>query len=142
MSTLVVTFAFPSDAQSFVSTRGTRVTMAWDGANGNPVGSLSSTRSVKGASSAASKWARTLTYEAMGVPVNSTITCITAGSLQSKCTAFTSAGSGNLSGTATLVDGATTATLSAARSITATDSSFVTTTGTDLTGLSKPSSNS
>src|SRR5690242_3005943 len=125
MSTLVVTFAFASDAQSFTSNPGSSVTMAWDGATGNPVGSLSSSRAVKGNSGANNSWTRTLSFETMGVPSGSTITDITSASMQSRCTAFTSAGSGNTSGAVTLApSGFSTITLSAQRSITATDGAF------------------
>ncbi len=140
MSTLNVTFAFLSDAQGFSSSAGAASTLTWDGTTGNPAGSL---RSVLAGSNKNNNnsWTRTLTYETMGVPAGSTITGITSASLDSRCTAFTS-GTGCTSGAATLVDGVTTVTLSAQRSFSATDGAFVTTAGTDLTGLTKASSNS
>jgi hypothetical protein len=76
------------------------------------------------------------------VTAGQTITGVTAGSIKSKCTVFTSAGAGNTAGAATLVDGGTTITLSSQRSITATDAAFVTTNGVDSTGLNLSSSNS
>lgn len=140
MPTLNVTFAFASDAQSFTATAGTNSTLTYDGATGNPAGALKSVVSGSNRNDNNS-WARTLTYEAMGVPTGATITGITSASLQSKCTAFAS-GTGCTSGAVTLVDGVTTVTLSAQRSFTATDANWVTTNGTNATGLSKASSNS
>ncbi len=114
MATLNVTFAFLADVQSFNQLTGLNSTLSWDNTVGNPVGSLKSI--IAG-------------------------TAITAGSLDSRCTAFAS-GTGCTSGMATLADGAITATLSNQRAFSATDASFVTTTGTNLTGLALPSSNS
>lgn len=141
MPSLTVTFAFPTDAQSFTATPGANSTLSYDGAVGNPAGALKSRITGKNLSNA-NKWARTLTYEAMGVPAGSTILSIKTGSMQSKCTEFTT-GASSTSGAATLVDGVTTVTLSSARTgIAATDAGWVTTNGVDATGLSKASSNS
>lgn len=134
--TLVVTFDFAADAQSFVATPGAFVTQAWAS------GSLSNDRPRKAATGASSTWARTTTWTGLGVPSGATITGVTSASMQSKCTVFTSAGTPNTSGAVTLVDGATTITLSAQRSITGTDGAFVTTNGTDATGLSLAAANS
>ena len=78
MATVAVTFAFLSDAQSFTSNPGTSCTLAWTGSDGNPVGSLSSSRAVKGNSGADSSWTRSLTWETLGVPVGSTVTGVTS----------------------------------------------------------------
>ncbi len=140
MSTLVVTFAFASDAQSFSGTAGAASVLSYDGAVGNPAGALKSRITGKNKSNA-NNWARTLTYEAMGIPANSVITGITAASMQSKCTEYAT-GASSTHGSVTLVDGATTVTLSSTRNFTTTDANFVTTNGVDSTGLSKPSNNS
>src|SRR5215472_2456234 len=114
MTTLVVTLGFAGNAQGFTANPGSgSSTLAWDGANGNPVGCLSSTRSVKGATGDNNSWTLATTWQGLGVPAGATITGVTSASMQSRCTTFTSAGAGNTSGAVTLVDGGTTITLSA-----------------------------
>jgi len=142
VTTLAVTFPFTSNAQSFTANPAANATLSWIGTDGNPSGSLQSAVTGKNHSNQNSSWTLTTTFTALGVPSGSTITAITAASLDSKCTAFTTGGSQHTSGTATLVDGATTITLSAARSFTAVDASWVTTSGTDATGLSLNASDS
>lgn len=136
MATVTVTFTFDTTAQGFAQNPGTSVSMDGTG------GSLVSSRAVKGNTGADSSWTRTLTYITMGVPAGAIVRSITSASMDSRCTAFTSAGAGNTSGAVTLQDGASIATLSAQRSITATDGAPVTTAGVDLTGLSNAASNS
>jgi hypothetical protein len=140
MSTLTVTFDFATTVQSFTATAGAASTMSYDSGTGNPAGALKTEITGKNKSNT-DKWARTLTYQDMGVPANSTITGITSASMDSKCTLYTT-GASSIAGNVTLVDGATTVTLAATRTFTATDGSFVTTSGTNSTGLSKASSNS
>ncbi len=140
MATLTVSLSFLSSAQGFTGFSGFASALSWDGTTGNPLGSLKTITSGSAASDN-THWGIVTTYESLGVPTNSLITGITAGSLDSRCTAFAS-GTGCTSGACTLVDGAITATLSAQRSFGATDASFVHTTGTDLTGINTPSSNS
>ena len=135
-ATLVVTFDFASDAQSFVATPASNVTLSWVS------GTLQSDLSTKNAASRASRWDRTLTYQDMGVPAGSTITSITSASMQSQCTFYTSPGATHQSGAATLTDGATVVTLSSARNFTATDASMVTTAGVNSGVMSSPASNS
>ncbi len=133
---VVVTFDFAANAQSFVSTPATSVTMSWVS------GTLESDVAVKNLASRASRWDRTLTYQAMGVPAGATVTGITSAAMQSQCTFYTSPGATHQSGAATLTDGATVVTLSAARNFTATDAAMVTTGGTNSGVMSSPSSNS
>lgn len=136
--TLVVTFAFASDAQGFTFSNGgdSFATGSWTG------GVLQSVRTHKGANGSNNTWTLATTWTGLGVPSGATITGVTSASMQSQCTTFTSAGSGNTSGATTLVDGATTVTLSTQRTFTATDGSPVTTNGTDATGLSLAAANS
>lgn len=136
MATLNVSFTFTTDSQGFSANAGSSVTMT------SNTGSLVSSRAVKGNSGADSSWTLATTWVGLGVPAGSTIRSVTAASMQSRCTAFTSAGAGNTSGAATLVDGGTTVTLSSQRSITGTDASPVTTNGVDSTGLALPSAHS
>jgi hypothetical protein len=137
--TLVVTFDFASDAQSFVATPATNVAMSWQSAGG---GFLLSDLNTKNASNRQSRWDRTMTYIAMGVPAGATITGITSASMQSQCSIYTNPGATHQSGAATLTDGATVVTLSSARSFTAVDASPVTTNGVNNTSMSSPASNS
>lgn len=140
MATLVVTFDFLNDAQSFTGTAGANSTLAWTGSFGNPAGDLQSQITGKNHTNS-NHWDRTLTFETMGVPPKSVITGITSASMQSRCTTFTT-GASSTSGTAVLVDGTTTVTLSSARTFSATDASFVTTNGVDSTGLTLQSADS
>jgi len=135
-ATLVVTFDFASDAQSFVATPGTSVTASWVS------GTLQSDLAVKNSAARITQWNRTLTYIDMGIPPGATITGISSASAQSQCTFYTSPGSTHQANASTLVDGATTVTLSAVRSFTATDAAMVTSTGTNVSGMSSPASNS
>jgi len=142
MATVVVTFQFVSDAQGFTTTDGTHA--SWDSANGNPLGSLKQTLSGKNATDTSQKWTRTMTYVQMGVPTGATVTSITSASMQNRLFTNTTGGNSTI-GTAQLVDGGTTVTLAAARSITsatAVDSGWNTQTGTNQTGMTSPSSNS
>jgi hypothetical protein len=139
MATLNVTFAFASDAQGFTANAGAQSTLTWNGTQGNPVGSLQASASGSNVSNSNS-WTLATTFEALGVPAGSTITGITGASMQSMCTAY--GGAQSTAGNVTLSDGATVATLAAARSFTATDASWQTSSGTDLTGLSLASADS
>ena len=141
-ATISVRFPFTSDSQLFAANPGTGVNSVWQGSGGNPSGCLSSSLSNL-LTTSTSTWTRTLTYEDMGVPAGATVTSISGGTLDSKCTAYFLPGLGqNSSGSATLVDGATNVTLSAVRNFSAVDSSYVTTSGTGVFGLYKNSSNS
>lgn len=135
-ATLVVTFDFASDAQSFVATPAANVTLSWVS------GTLQSDLSARNKANQASRWDRTLTYQDMGVPAGSTITSITSASMQSQCTFYTAPGATHQSGAATLTDGATVVTLSSARNFTATDASPVTTAGVNSGVMSSPAANS
>jgi len=134
--TLVVTFAFASDAQSFVATPGVSVTASWVS------GTLQSDLSVKNSSARATRWDRTMTYQAMGVPPGATITGISSASMQSQCTFYTAPGTTHQTGNVTLTDGATVVTLATARSFTATDAAMVTTNGIASGVMASPASNS
>lgn len=140
VSTVTVTFDFALNAQSFTSTPGANTTMAWDNANGNPSGSLSSTITGRNLSNA-NKWTRTLTYEALGVPPGATVIGIGSASMQSRCTTYTT-GATSTAGSVTLLDGGTTVTLAVSRNFSATDASWVTSNGTTVNGLSSASTTS
>ena len=136
MATVTKTFTFTTTSEGFSSNPGTSVTMT------SNTGSLVSSRAVKANSGADSSWTLATTWIGLGVPAGAIVSAVTSASMASQCTAFTSAGSGNTSGAATLVDGSTTVTLSSQRSITGTDGSPVTTNGVDSTGLKLAASNS
>lgn len=140
MATLVVTFNFATTAESFSATEGSGVTLTHITSDGNPSGSLQSALATKNRTSS-SDWARTLTWEDMGVPSGSLITGVTGASCDFKCTAATAIGT-NTAGNVDLVDGANTIVLSAAATFTTTHGSWQTSTGTDATGLSLDSGNS
>jgi hypothetical protein len=75
------------------------------------------------------------TWESLfGITHGSIIRSVTSASCQSKCTAFTTGAASSVNA-ATLVDGSTTVTLAALRNFSATDASFVTSSGTNATGL-------
>ncbi len=139
MPTLVITFAFLSSAQSFAGTAGAASTLTWDGTLGNPLGALK-TVLVGSNKSDSNTWTLTTTWQGLGVPANTIVTGVTSGSLDSRCSAFV-AGTGCTTGASTLVDGATTITLSAQRSIVGSEGAFVNSTGTNLLNLNLASSN-
>jgi hypothetical protein len=137
MATVNVSFTWDTTTlyNAWTASPGTSVTLSNGTGGDGGTTCLSAARAVKGNSGANSTWTLATTWTALGVPSGATVTGVTAGSIKSKCTVFTSAGSGNTAGAATLVDGGTTITLSSQRSITATDAAFVTTNGVDATGL-------
>src|SRR5579885_1898912 len=90
MPTLVVTFAFATDANGFVAHPASPSVLSFDASNGNPAGALKSSASGSNLANNNS-WQQSLTFQQMGVPANATVTAITGGSMQSKCTAFTHA---------------------------------------------------
>lgn len=139
MATLNVLYGFASDAQGFTANPAASASLSWSTGDS---GSLQSSVTGKNHSSQASSWTLTTTWQGLGVPAGATITGVTAASMQSQCTAFTTGGSSHTSGAVTLVDGATTITLSAQRSFTTTDASPVTTNGVDATGLALAASDS
>lgn len=144
MSTLAVTYTWDTAGlyNAWTHTPGTSVTLTNAAGGDGGTTCLGNDRAVKGNSGANSTHTLTTTWAALGVPTGNTVTGVTGASMKSKCITFTSAGSGNTSGAATLVDGATTITLSSQRSITATDANFVTTNGVDSTGLALAAANS
>jgi hypothetical protein len=139
MATLNVLYDFASNAQGFTANPAASAVLSWSASDS---GSLQSSVTGKNHSAQASSWTLTTTWEGLSVPAGATITGVTAASMQSQCTAFTTGGTSHTSGAATLADGATTVTLSAQRSFTATDASPVITNGTDATGLSLAAANS
>src|SRR5690349_21406301 len=139
MATLNVLFDFASNAEGFAANPAASATLSWSASDS---GSLQSSVTGKNHSSQASSWTLATTWQGLGVPAGATITAVTAASMQSQCTAFTTGGSSHTSGAVTLIDSATTITLSSQRSFTTTDASPATTSGTDATGLSLLSSDS
>jgi hypothetical protein len=133
MATLNVLYSFSGDAQGFIANPAGSAALSWVSANS---GALQSSVSGRNHSSQSSSWTLGTTWQALGVPAGATITDVTAASMQSQCTAFTTGGSQHTSDAATLVDGGTTITLSAQRSFTTTDANPVTTNGVDAHGLS------
>lgn len=133
----------PTIAYSYKSSGGSA---SWSGFTQTPTSPATETLSSgipqttlptnhKNTTASNSKFTISGTWTALfGVPAGGVITGVTSASAQSKCTTFTG-GSGCSALASTLVDGATTITLSAARSFTATDASFVSSSGTDATGL-------
>ena len=139
MATLNVTFAFLTTVESFTANPGsTDTTMQWQTADGNPSGCLETVTSTRKQDDD-NTWTRSLTWEAMGVPSGSTITGVTSASMDWRCSAVNVPNTHSHDG-ATLVDGATTITLSNAAIPISTTSAWAAATGTDSTGLSLASS--
>ena len=141
MGTLVVTFAFPSDAQSFTATTGADTVGSWQSGDGTPsAGCLQLRISGRSKTNANNVYSRTLTFEAMGVPAGSTITGITSGSAYYRCREWVS---GNVPGNnADFVrltpSGQSAITIAGAASYT-NISGWAVSSGVDSTGLSLPS---
>jgi hypothetical protein len=133
MATLSVAFNFASNAGGFVATAGTNVTLAWSATGGNPTGCLQSSLSSKNNNSRASSWNLSTTWALLGVPAGSTITAVSACSLDSQNITRSSVATPTQSGPATLTDGATVITLSSTRTLT--DTTLATTTGPGASGL-------
>jgi len=142
MGSVIVTFDFATDAQGFVATPGgPNTTLSYDSAIGNPAGSLKSRVVGKNINEQfVNDWRLETTFEGLGVPAGSTITGITSASMQSKCTEFNH-GAHSTRGPAAIGSGVIffNAWLSAEQTFRGIDADWVTSPGTDVTGLSLPS---
>jgi len=143
MGTLVKTFSFPSDTESFTFTSDSgKSTGVWDGTDGDPAnGSLSYVSDGRNNTELNGHWDLTTTWEGLGVPSDVTITGVTVASMNHKCTIYDFANY-LINGGATLIDGATTINLSSAVASYIAPTSWANSTGVDSTGLSLASSNS
>ena len=141
MATLVKTFSWTSDADSFTFTPVSNATGAWSSTGGDAdAGCLSTDNSGRNKTDVGA-WTRTLTFEDMGVPTGQTITGITSSTFKSKVTVWNVVNSLTI-GTVTLSDGTTTVTLAASRGPTGTEGSYQTHNGSDNSSLSWASTQS
>ena len=143
MATTVKTFNWTSNADSFTynDTLGNG-SGAWSSTGGDAdAGCLQNDVSGRNKDSIGT-WARTLTFEDMGVTAGHTVTGITSASIKTKVLTYSGGVNSATLGTVTLSDGTTTVTLAASRSPTATDSTFQTQSGTDNTSLNWASTQS
>jgi hypothetical protein len=130
MPSTFVTFSFDSGAQGFTPTGA--ATLAWD------AGGHLDTRVAGKSLTIASYWELSTSFINLGVPAGTTIQQIIAASMQSRCYDY-NVGAASTSGPVTLTPtGFSAVTLSASRGYSATDASFVTTNGTNATGLTIP----
>lgn len=142
MGSVTVTFDFATDAQGFAATPGgPNTVLSYDSSVGNPAGSLKSRVAGKNVKEQfINDWRLETTFEALGVPAGSTITGIVSASMQSKCTEFNHGGR-STRGPAAIGSGVIffNAWLSTEQTFRAADADWVTSPGTDVTGLSLPS---
>jgi len=136
MGSVTVTFDFTTDAQGFVATPGgPNTVLSYDS------GSLKSRVFGKNISEQfTNDWRLETTFEGLGVPPGSTVTGITSASIQSKCTEF-SHGAHSTRGPAAIGSGVIffNAWLSLEQTFRGVDADWMTSPGTDVTGLSLPS---
>jgi hypothetical protein len=140
--TVTATFDWNTDAESFTHTSPNAVTTASRIANsgdGN-TGCLDNSTTGNRATDEP-YWSRTLTFEDLGVPAGATVNAITSGSIKSKCYVRQNA-DGSTIGPVQLINGAATVTLANTRSVSGTDSNFVTQSGIDFSDLNYASDTS
>jgi len=125
VATITKTFSFLAGAESFSGSAGAASTLAWNGAAGNPLGSLKS-RILGKTKSNSNYWEWTGTWEALGVPAGATVTAIRVNAASTRCMEYTGGASSSI-GPYTLRDsgGTQQASLWAGRTVTATDSGWV-----------------
>lgn len=87
MATVTKTFAFLSNAESFVATAGPASTLSWDGTTGNPAGSLKA-RTAGRNKIDSNYWEWTGTWEQLGVPTGSVVTGIQLSSTSTRCSEY------------------------------------------------------
>ena len=138
---LKVVFPFLSNAQSFVGTPGTGTVMAWTGANGNPLGSLS-TRTTGRNRNVTNVWTLATGWAQLGIPANTVITAVSVASADSRITEFTLGLSGTISETSLTPTGFPLIQLAASRAFSGTEAGWTTTTGSGASGLELPSGGS
>lgn len=100
MATISKTWAFPSDVQSWVATKGANTTAIWQSADGNPSNGCLELSLTGKNNSDTPHWDLTGTWEALfGIPAGSTVSQINSGDgYDWKCATFTTGGAGNLTG--------------------------------------------
>ena len=133
MSTLVKTFSFATDAESFVASNQGQATLTYSSGSGNPAGSLFYDNDGNGFSSPNALWTWTGTYEDLGIPASSTITDITTTSADVQCPVavkIITAAVNSVTMTNPIL------TLSPGRSWAASDATWYPDTGSNATGLS------
>lgn len=87
MATVTKTFTFLADAEGYVATAATGVTLAYNSTVGNPAGSLSASTANKNVVAAPSYWEWSGTWESLGVPVGATVTAARLTSASTICAA-------------------------------------------------------
>lgn len=85
MATVVKTFTFDSDAESFSPSD---ASLTWTGGAGSPSAGCLQNVATGRRSGLPQEWTRTLTWEALGVPAGATVTSITASGMYHRCSTW------------------------------------------------------
>jgi hypothetical protein len=107
MSTLTLSYTFPSSAQGWSwtsTTGGTYLTAGWTGSDGNPAGCLAVVQSGAAISESDGRWSLGGTWESFGVPAFSTITQVQITNIDEEGTSLVAGGA---AGPYELSDGST-----------------------------------
>jgi hypothetical protein len=140
-----VLFPFDANSDGFTATTNSGTVGSWVSNAGHPVlGALENRLAgVKNTTSTGNTWTRTLTFEDMGVPIGSTVTAVTSGSIWTRCSEYNTGATPNNSGGVTLVpQGGSAITIAVQSPDYTAVTAWTQELGVNATGLSYPSSTS